>query len=317
MRATRRSERDARNAMKMNVTISRHVWFAICLGALTGCGAMIVPMDGGPDGDFTDHPPIPNDASDARDAAWVPDADLPPPDSGVVCRAPDGTILQPGQSYSQGCDLCYCQSDGTIFCTTGDCTDVVEDVPPTRTCTSSAECGVGEFCNGPAGCGVAWTCQPVTGCTADYAAFCSCRGETVYGSSSCPPEPYEHFGPCEYPDAGDVGPMCEGAFLDAMGNCLGPADNPLPPECCGIVDAGVVDAGTTGVDCNPHHVVCDALPPPCPSGEVRSVNGSCWGECVAWDACGPIPCDPSGPMYQCPMGLTCWSGTNECGPFMR
>jgi hypothetical protein len=156
----------------------------------------------------------------------------------------------------------------------------------------------------------------VTGCTPDFATFCSCRGETVHGSSSCPPEPYERFGPCEAVDAGDVGPSCEGAFLDPMGNCLGPADNPLPPECCFFVDAGV-DGGTTGVDCNPYHVACDALPAPCPSGEVRSVNGLCWGECVAWDACAPIPCDPSEPSYQCPQNTTCWGTTHECGPFVR
>jgi hypothetical protein len=66
-----------------------------------------------------------------------------------------------------------------------------------RGCTSSGECGPGELCVGPAGCGLPWSCVPERPCTMDLAMFCSCEGQTVRGSSSCPPEPYQHVGECD------------------------------------------------------------------------------------------------------------------------
>lgn len=64
-------------------------------------------------------------------------------------------------------------------------------------CRSSADCGRGEQCIGGEGCDQPWTCQPMRGCTRDLVTYCSCQGETVQGSGSCPPEPYAHRGPCE------------------------------------------------------------------------------------------------------------------------
>lgn len=64
-------------------------------------------------------------------------------------------------------------------------------------CQSSADCADGEMCSGEEGCDQVWTCQPMRPCTRDLATYCSCSGETVQGSGSCPPEPYAHRGPCE------------------------------------------------------------------------------------------------------------------------
>lgn len=68
--------------------------------------------------------------------------------------------------------------------------------PDEKTCTTSADCGENEWCSGPAGCVVPWTCQPARPCTMDLRPYCSCEGKTVFGSGSCPPEPYKHAGEC-------------------------------------------------------------------------------------------------------------------------
>lgn len=66
-----------------------------------------------------------------------------------------------------------------------------------ETCTSQADCDDGEMCTGPAGCNIPWTCEPMRPCTKDLRAYCSCEGETIEGSGSCPPAPYKHVGPCK------------------------------------------------------------------------------------------------------------------------
>lgn len=66
-----------------------------------------------------------------------------------------------------------------------------------KTCTSNEDCEEGTFCSGPAGCDIPWTCVEPRPCTMDLRAFCSCDGETIYGSSTCPPAPYKHPGECQ------------------------------------------------------------------------------------------------------------------------
>lgn len=66
-----------------------------------------------------------------------------------------------------------------------------------KTCTSNEDCEEGTFCTGPAGCDIPWTCEEPRPCTMDLRAFCSCEGETIYGSSTCPPAPYKHPGECQ------------------------------------------------------------------------------------------------------------------------
>ena len=65
-----------------------------------------------------------------------------------------------------------------------------------KTCTSNEDCEEGTFCSGPAGCDIPWTCVELRPCTMDLRAFCSCEGETIRGSSTCPPAPYKHAGEC-------------------------------------------------------------------------------------------------------------------------
>lgn len=69
------------------------------------------------------------------------------------------------------------------------------DLEP-KTCTSNEDCEDGTFCTGPAGCVVPWTCEPMRPCTMDLRPYCSCEGETIEGSGTCPPAPYLHAGPC-------------------------------------------------------------------------------------------------------------------------
>ncbi|MBW2526824.1 MAG: hypothetical protein JRI23_21755 [Deltaproteobacteria bacterium] len=51
--------------------------------------------------------------------------------------------------------------------------------------------------------------------------------------------------------------------------------------------AGAGGAGT--IRCNPSEVACYAPTPACPIGEVPSVVGSCWGDCVPILSCEPEP----------------------------
>lgn len=66
-----------------------------------------------------------------------------------------------------------------------------------HTCTSNDDCEDDEMCTGPAGCDIPWTCEAQRPCTRDLRQYCSCDGETIEGSGSCPPAPYKHPGPCK------------------------------------------------------------------------------------------------------------------------
>lgn len=78
--------------------------------------------------------------------------------------------------------------------------DVAPDPEPTSdatACTSQSDCPEGQLCAGEAGCDSVWTCQDPRPCTRDLVTYCACSGETVQGSGSCPPEPYERRGACD------------------------------------------------------------------------------------------------------------------------
>jgi hypothetical protein len=74
------------------------------------------------------------------------------------------------------------------------------------------------------------------------------------------------------------------------------------------------DAGgaTSLVDCDPKKILCKRLAPPCDAGEVPSIDGSCYGECVKIDRCA---CSAAA---QCPQPeqYTCWA-QEHCGPFVE
>ena len=71
--------------------------------------------------------------------------------------------------------------------------------------------------------------------------------------------------------------------------------------------------GASGlVDCDPNKIVCKRAAPQCDDGEVPSVEGTCYGECVAVEQCACTRAD------QCPQPneYTCW-GQQHCGPFVE
>jgi hypothetical protein len=74
-----------------------------------------------------------------------------------------------------------------------------------------------------------------------------------------------------------------------------------------------MDGGADAVSCDPRRVLCRSLPPPCSTGEVPRVVGSCYGECVPIDACAcsePAAC-PDRNQY------TCHNFRQRCGPYLN
>ena len=63
-------------------------------------------------------------------------------------------------------------------------------------CITSADCPQGLMCFGPEGCDMPWTCVTPRVCTRDSVQYCTCDGEVVEGSGSCPPRAYSHRGAC-------------------------------------------------------------------------------------------------------------------------
>lgn len=139
----------------------------------------------------------------------------------------------------------------------------------------------------------------------DVAADASCAGAVAEGP--CAAEGSFCGGPCTNPCA-----FCN--VLRCVGGRWGRIEvPPLPPDMCrdAGADADVADAG--GLNCDPRTVACDSLPPPCMGGgEVREVRGACWGECVVYDRCRPIPCDPA-MTGVCPSNTVCFRTTRLCG----
>lgn len=66
------------------------------------------------------------------------------------------------------------------------------------------------------------------------------------------------------------------------------------------------------LDCDPKKILCKRVAPTCDAGEVPSVAGSCYGDCVKIESCGCSAAE------QCPEPekYTCWS-KQHCGPFVR
>ena len=73
------------------------------------------------------------------------------------------------------------------------------------------------------------------------------------------------------------------------------------------------DGGASGlVDCDPKKILCKRLAPQCDAGEVPSVNGSCYGDCVKVEQCG---CSAAAECPE-PDQYTCWA-KQHCGPFVQ
>lgn len=136
----------------------------------------------------------------------------------------------------------------------------------------------------------------------------ACAGVVLGGA--CSPEGQTCGGPCTNPCQ-----FCN-IFRCAGGRWGRVEVPPLPPDMCRDAGAdtgtGVADAGR--LNCDPRTVACNALPPPCPGGgQVREVRGGCWGDCVLYDRCQPIACNPDNPASQCPTNTVCFRTTRMCG----
>ena len=99
---------------------------------------------------------------------------------------------------------------------------------------------------------------------------------------------------------------------------IGPGEG-VPP--CAIMECFVptcqgqgLDANTAscavgqcvaGHDCDHSKVACDSLPPNCPAGQTATVNGLCWGGCVAATECKTVgSCDQCGDTLGCVKQIT-------------
>lgn len=82
------------------------------------------------------------------------------------------------------------------------------------------------------------------------------------------------------------------------------------PDAPGGDSAGGASGGL--VDCDPSKILCKRLAPICEAGEVPSVAGSCYGDCVKIERCACSAAE------QCPEPeqYTCWA-KQHCGPYVR
>ena len=71
-------------------------------------------------------------------------------------------------------------------------------------------------------------------------------------------------------------------------------------------------AGSALIGCDPKQILCKRLAPECAAGEVPSVEGSCYGDCVKVERCG---CSAAADCPQ-PEQYTCWA-KQHCGPFVE
>lgn len=201
--------------------------------------------------------------------------DTPPAiDAQTGCPLGNGTLCARGQSCPSpdGCNTCFCDQNGFLVCTARACVDAG---PPG--CASASDCRNGfEECYFPEGaCGAQGRCGPITDC-AQITPYCDCNGTTFMDCPGRPTRPNRGRGACSPTVDAGVRPdsaVCEGAAIHPISGCLGPADGPLPVECC------------VGWICDPERVACDSLPPTCPAGYRASVLRGCWGPCVPAENC--------------------------------
>jgi hypothetical protein len=140
------------------------------------------------------------------------------------------------------CTYCTCRADLGLMCASR-CTDAgTPDGATPIACRSGADCPSSMMCDGPAGCGMPWSCVAARPCTADVSPFCGCDGNTFYGSSSCPGQPYQVRAACPG-DAGTV--SC--APQDARGEGL--CDGFFGYAWNGSTCAAITGCRCVGADC--------------------------------------------------------------------
>lgn len=223
-------------------TRSMRGWALLALAWMTAaCGASVRPGDG----------------SMSTTDATVPDGG---------CVGPGGRVLREGESFSDGCNACFC-SGGALSCTGRVCDDVVEPQP---------------ICVAPDGTpvpvGGEWTSADTCTqcfCQMDATLACASRSDCFDGG---PPPPSSCFAP-------DMTPVPVGTRVLTRDFCFACTCNPP-----GGGPANCVASGDSR---------CPSTPPPppvCvdPSGSALPV-GACFREACRQCCCTPVglQCRPS------------------------
>jgi hypothetical protein len=169
--------------------------------------------------------------------------------------------------------------------------------PSPQTCLADEECDAGEHCNLDI-CLPHPNCRDGEGCPPVCYGRCEPAPEPACNLIDCPPGTH-----CEVVCATDCAPTPGG---------------PCDPGCWPVCVDDQPDVGECYGD-----VLCDSLPPACPSGTVAGVSNGCWtGYCIPLRECGHDPGHcfmPGEPICRmmppaCPSGTVpgvrdmCWSG---------
>ncbi|MBL8678970.1 MAG: hypothetical protein JNK05_07375 [Myxococcales bacterium] len=189
---------------------------------------------------------------------------------GASCELPGGGRCPAGTvcPAGDGCNTCQCPVGGGV----AGCTLIgcVRDAGPgPGACNSRTPCSDDQECVYTVGaCGVDGRCSPLTDC-AQNEMFCGCDGSSFRGCRNRPTRPAASMSPC-------TGTADGGALAN-----------------CDLLGAPAL---------------CEIEPGPCPAGLVRTVVGTCFGECVPPSRCAPFACTRGA----CPDRFRCDSSANRC-----
>jgi hypothetical protein len=278
-------------------TLTNARWILIA-GLALGCGSSVTSAE-------------PDAGSGSADSGPRLDA---PADAPAACTLPFGGVCPAGQScpIPNDCNSCYCNGGGgPALCTSLPCavdagaardTGPGFDASPVG-CRSARDCGGGQECRfRTAGCGMVGACGTITDC-ADVQLYCDCVGDTFRDCPGGPQRPWVSLGAC----AGDGGTSTDAAPSSEAAACAGAHVGRGGGYCADARDAVLPIACCTDWNCDQRLAACASVPPACPSGEVATVTGGCYGPCVPVTLCAPIRCDA-----MCPAGWTCDVDAHTC-----
>jgi hypothetical protein len=137
---------------------------------------------------------------------------------------------------------------------------------------------------------------PPRGCTADQACRYPeiCVGDNCLDTWEC----FSHHRDpvLEHPCPAELQAYCgcDGVTFEAYNTC---PDRPF-------LHVGECGDGAT---CDGYDATCDTPPPLCPEGQLPSIAGDCWGDCVPLETCR---CEYN---WECP-GYRCSFDERRCAP---